>query len=82
MLALYVLVFGYIFGGRFGTVPGENAIDYGLGSFLGLALYKFASEGREYPVGALGSPTVFGSQVKKVYLSRRGRNKEVLPIFL
>lgn len=44
MLALYVLVFGYIFGGKFGTVPGENAIDYGLGIFLGLALYNFASE--------------------------------------
>lgn len=42
MLALYVLVFGYIFGGSFGR--GETRLDYGLGIFLGLALFHFASE--------------------------------------
>ena len=43
MLALYVLVFGYIFGGSFGR-PGETRIDYGLGIFLGLTLFHFTSE--------------------------------------
>lgn len=43
MLALYVLVFGYIFGGSFGR-PGETRLDYGLGIFLGLAVFHFASE--------------------------------------
>lgn len=43
MLGLYVLVFGYIFGGSFGR-PGETRIDYGLGIFLGLTLFHFTSE--------------------------------------
>lgn len=43
MLALYVLVFGYIFGGSFGR-PGETRLEYGLGIFLGLSLFHFASE--------------------------------------
>jgi lipopolysaccharide transport system permease protein len=43
MLALYVLVFGYIFGGSFGR-PGESRLEYGLGIFLGLTLFHFASE--------------------------------------
>ncbi len=43
MLALYVLVFGYIFGGSFGR-PDETRMDYGLGIFLGLTLFHFASE--------------------------------------
>lgn len=33
MLGLYVLVFGYIFGGSFGILPNETRIDYGLGYF-------------------------------------------------
>lgn len=44
MLALYVLVFGYIFGGSFGRVPNETHADYGLGIFLGLALFNFAGD--------------------------------------
>lgn len=43
MLALYVLVFGHIFGGTFGQ-PGETRTEYGLGIFLGLTLFHFASE--------------------------------------
>jgi lipopolysaccharide transport system permease protein len=44
MLGLYVLVFGYIFGGSFGVVPDESRADYGLGIFLGLALFNFAND--------------------------------------
>lgn len=43
MLALYVLVFGYIFGGHIGR-PDESRLEYGLGIFLGLTLFHFASE--------------------------------------
>lgn len=43
MLALYVVVFGYIFQGSFGR-PGETRLDYGLGIFLGLTLFHFVSE--------------------------------------
>lgn len=43
MLGLYVLVFGYIFGGSFGQ-PQESRIEYGLGIFLGLTLFHFTSE--------------------------------------
>ena len=44
MLGLYVLVFGYIFGGRFGIVPNETPRDYALGIFLSLTLFHFVAE--------------------------------------
>ncbi|MDI1249075.1 MAG: ABC transporter permease [Lacunisphaera sp.] len=44
MLGLYVLVFGYIFGGRFGVLPNETRTDYALGIFLGLTLFHFLAE--------------------------------------
>ena len=44
MLGLYVLVFGYIFGGRFGVRPQETPVDYALGIFLGLTLFHFVAE--------------------------------------
>ena len=44
MLGLYVLVFGYIFGGSFGILPNESRVDYALGIFLGLTLFHFVSE--------------------------------------
>lgn len=44
MLGLYVLVFGYIFGGSFGVLPDETRVDYALGIFLGLTLFHFVSE--------------------------------------
>lgn len=44
MLALYVLVFGYIFGGSFHVLPDESRAEYGLGIFLGLALFNFAGD--------------------------------------
>jgi len=44
MLGLYMLVFGYIFGGSFGIIPNETRADYALGIFLGLALFHFIAE--------------------------------------
>ena len=44
MLGLYVLVFGYIFGGSFGVLPDETRVDYGLGIFFGLTLFHFVAE--------------------------------------
>jgi lipopolysaccharide transport system permease protein len=44
MLGLYVLVFGYIFNNRFGVLPDESRIDFGLGIFLGLSLFHFCAE--------------------------------------
>lgn len=44
MLGLYVLVFGYIFGGGFGILPRETRVDYALGIFLGLTLFQFVAE--------------------------------------
>lgn len=62
MLALYVLVFGYIFGGTFGR-PGETRLDYGLTIFLGLTLFHFASESLvTAPAVIVGNPNF----VKKV----------------
>lgn len=44
MLGLYVLVFGYIFGGKFGVLASETRVDYALGIFLGLTLFHFLAE--------------------------------------
>ncbi len=44
MLGLYVLVFGYIFGGSFGVLPSETRVDYALGVFLGLTLFHLLAE--------------------------------------
>jgi lipopolysaccharide transport system permease protein len=44
LLSLYVMVFGYIFNGKFGVIPGETRADYALGIFLGLTLFHFLSE--------------------------------------
>ena len=44
MLALYVLVFGYIFGGSFGVIPGETRVDYALGIFIGLTIFHLLAE--------------------------------------
>jgi lipopolysaccharide transport system permease protein len=44
MLGLYVLVFGFIFGGRFGVRQHETPVDYALGIFFGLTLFHFLAE--------------------------------------
>ncbi len=63
MLGLYVLMFGYVFGGSFGAKTGETKMDYALGVFMGLTLFHLLAE-------VLGiSPTVVVSNpnfVKKV----------------
>lgn len=44
MLGMYVVVFGYIFGGSFDVLPNETRIDYALGVFLGLTVFHFLAE--------------------------------------
>jgi lipopolysaccharide transport system permease protein len=44
MLALYMFVFGFIFGGRFGVLPDENTVDFAFAMFLGLSLFNVISE--------------------------------------
>jgi len=63
MLGLYVMVFGYIFGGKFGIMPEETKVDYALGIFAGLALLHFVSE-----ILALSPAIIVGNPnfVKKV----------------
>lgn len=72
MLGLYVLVFGFIFRGKFQPHQEEPRVEYALIVFLGLAIYHFAAE-------VLGiSPTLITSNpnfVKKVVFPL-----EVLPV--
>ncbi|HEY4301550.1 MAG TPA: ABC transporter permease [Candidatus Didemnitutus sp.] len=44
MLGCYVVVFGYIFGGKFGVLTGETKIDYALGIFFGLSIFQIVAE--------------------------------------
>lgn len=44
MMGLYVVVFGFIFDGKFGTLPNETRVDYALGIFFGLTLFQFIAE--------------------------------------
>ena len=44
MLAVYTLVFGGIFQGRFGDGKNQSPVDFALGLFCGLNLYNFFSE--------------------------------------
>ncbi len=44
MLGLYVMVFGYIFAGKFGIIPNETRADYALGIFAGLTYLHLVSE--------------------------------------
>ena len=63
LLSLYVFVFGYIFGGKFGIIPNETKIDYGLGIFLGLSIFHvFAEVGGLAPTAIITQPNL----VKKV----------------
>ncbi len=72
MLGLYVFVFGYVFGGKFGARPNETRVDYALGIFVGLSLFHLIGE-------VLGvAPTVIVSNpnfVKKVVFPL-----EILPV--
>ncbi len=44
MLALYVFVFGFVFGGKFNVAHPESRIEYALGIFLGLTIFNYFSE--------------------------------------
>ncbi len=44
MLGLYFVVFGWIFGGRFGVRADETRIDFALALLLGLTVFHFLSE--------------------------------------
>ncbi len=72
LLGLYVFVFGYVFGGRFGVLANETRIEYALGLFIGLAVFQLIAE----VIGV--SPTIIVSQpnfVKKVVFPL-----EILPV--
>lgn len=63
VLALYVFVFGYIFGGSFGVRPDETKWEFGLGVFVGLAIFHLISEAIATAPGIIVSNQNF---VKKV----------------
>jgi lipopolysaccharide transport system permease protein len=44
MLVLYFFIFGYVFNGSFGVVPGETRVDFALGIFMGLNLFIVVAE--------------------------------------
>jgi lipopolysaccharide transport system permease protein len=44
MLSLYVFIFGYVFGGKFGVLPKETPIDFALGMLIGLAIFQLLAE--------------------------------------
>ncbi|RME69572.1 MAG: ABC transporter permease [Verrucomicrobia bacterium] len=44
LLALYVFVFGYVFGGSFHVLENESKWDYGLGLFLGLTIFHLIAD--------------------------------------
>lgn len=70
--ALYVVVFGFIFNGRFHVLPNETGTDYAIGVFLGLLLFHLVSE------TLAAGPTIVLSQpnlVKKVVFP-----VEILPL--
>lgn len=70
--ALYVVVFGVVFNGRFHAVPDETGVDYALGVFLGLVLFHLVSETLgAAPSFVVGQPNL----VKKVVFPL-----EVLPL--
>lgn len=72
MAALYVVVFGVIFNGRFNAVPDETGVDYALGVFLGLVLFHVLTETLSTaPHFIIGQPNL----VKKVVFPL-----EVLPL--
>jgi lipopolysaccharide transport system permease protein len=70
--ALYVVVFGFIFNGRFKVLPDETGTDYAIGVFLGLLLFHLVAETMAV------APTIVLSQpnlVKKVVFP-----VEILPL--
>ncbi len=72
MMAVYTFVFGVIFNGRYGAVPGETRMDYALGIFLSLTFFNLISEVIATAPGIItGQPNL----VKKVVFPL-----EILPV--
>lgn len=44
MMSLYSTVFGVIFNGRYGVLPGETAANYAIGIFLSLTIFQLVAE--------------------------------------
>lgn len=44
MLALYLFVFGFILGGKYGVLPKESTFDYAVALFLSLSLFHIIAE--------------------------------------
>src|SRR5258706_1837269 len=72
MLVLYFFVFGYVYGTRFGDLPGETMYDFSLALFLGLSLFHVFTETVSLAPGIIVSNPNF---VKKVVFPL-----EVLPV--
>ncbi|MDP3071579.1 MAG: ABC transporter permease [Opitutaceae bacterium] len=72
MLALYYVLFGVIYGTKFGVVPGETGFDVLLAMFLGLSLFHAFSETISWAPNVIASNPNF---VKKVVFPL-----EVLPV--
>lgn len=72
MLAVFTLVFGYIFRGRFNLVIEESPLDYALALFVGLAFFNLIS-------AALGgSPSLMASN--STYVKSVAFPLEIIPI--
>ena len=73
-LGLYVFIFGYVFGGKFGVLPNETRMDFALGVLIGLVTEiarKLLKNNRRYKKFAQGSRTGFATDfmVDSVFLS-------------
>ena len=44
LLGLYLFIFGFVFGGRYGVLKNENFFDFALALFLGLSLFNAIAE--------------------------------------
>lgn len=63
MLALYVFVFGYVFGGSFHVLPDETRWDFGLGVFVGLTIFNLVAESITVAPTVVVSNTAFVKRV-------------------
>lgn len=59
MLALYALVFGYIFNGRFTKNPAETPAEFALALFVGLAFFQCVSQSLSNAPSLIVSNTAF-----------------------
>lgn len=69
MMALYVVVFGVLFGGRFGHVENESSLAYATGVYIGLTLVGLINE-------------TIGKSIFTVQKSANLVKKVVFPLFL